>query len=252
MKVSIITVSYNSKKTIQDTIDSVKSQSYSNIEYIVVDGNSNDGTKKIINSNKEFISKIIIEKDKGIYDAMNKGISLATGDIVGILNSDDVYFNNKVISEVVRKFKSDSSNEIVYGNIQYVSEDLKKVVRTWVSSNYVSDSFKKGWHPPHPGFFVKKELYTLFGNFDLRFNIAADFDLMLRFMEVHKAKSKFLDLILTKMRIGGESNKSISNIIKGNKQVINSFKKYNIKPSKIYTLRRIFPKILELMKISKK
>jgi len=247
LKISIITVSYNSEETIQDTFDSIRNQTYNNIEYIVIDGASSDKTVKIIKDNDDIIDKWISETDKGIYDAMNKGISISTGDYVGILNSDDVYINNNVISDVMLNFKR-KNTDIVYGNILYVSHDLKKIIRYWKSSGYVYGSFRKGWHPPHPAFFCKRSLYNSHGDFDLELRVAADFDLMLRFFEVHKCSSFHIDKYLTKMRIGGESNNSIKNIIKGNKDVLRSFKKYSISPYPFYPIFRLLPKIREFFR----
>ena len=247
MKISIITVAFNSGLTIKDTFNSIRSQDYDNIEYIVIDGNSSDDTVDIIKSNEDIIYKWISENDKGIYDAMNKGISLATGDVVGILNSDDVYFEPQSISLVMNEFLN-NENDIVYGNINYVSKDLNSIIRTWRSSKYKMGSFKYGWHPPHPSFFVKKTLYNKYGTYDLDLSVAADFDVMLRFLEKHNAKSKFIDRVITKMRIGGESNRSIKNILMGRKNIKDSFIKNNIKPYPLYTLFRYLPKIFEFFK----
>tara|TARA_B100001057_G_scaffold186294_1_gene187093 strand:- start:14520 stop:15287 length:768 start_codon:yes stop_codon:yes gene_type:complete len=246
--ISIITVSFNSSKTIQDTFDSIGSQSYERIEYIVVDGNSSDGTKDIIEENLKIISKKVSEPDKGIYDAMNKGISMCSGEIIGILNSDDVYSNNKVISEVVNAFTL-TNTDLVYGNIDYVSEDLKRIIRKWRSSPFKKKAFTKGWHPPHPAFFVKRKVYEEIGTYDLALNIAADFEFMYRAIEIHSYKSFFINKVLTKMRVGGESNRSIKNILKGNSQVRKSFLKHGVYVnSVIYTIRRLIPKILEYFK----
>ena len=247
MKISIITVAFNSGLTIKDTFDSIRSQDYDNIEYIVIDGNSSDETVDLIKSNEDIIHKWISENDKGIYDAMNKGISLATGDIVGILNSDDVYFEPQSISLVMNEFLN-KENDIVYGNINYVSKDLSNIIRKWRSSKYKLGRFKYGWHPPHPSFFVKKNLYTKYGTYDLDLSVAADFDVMLRFLEKHKAKSKFIDRVITKMRIGGESNRSIKNILMGRKNIKDSFIKNNIKPYPLYTFFRFLPKFFEFFK----
>ena len=248
MKISIITVSYNSESTILDTINSVNNQDYPHIEHVFIDGKSSDKTLQIINNNSSRDNVIISENDKGIYDAMNKGISHSSGEIIGILNSDDLYSSNTVISEIIKSFKS-SGKEIVYGNINYVNkEDTKKVIRKWRSSIYKNESFKKGWHPPHPSFFVKKELYTNYGNFDTNLKIAADFDIMYRFIEVKKSSTFFLDRFIVNMRVGGESNRSILNIYKGNKDVIKSFKKYNTKPHFLYVLYRLIPKLKQFFK----
>lgn len=247
MKISIITVAFNSGLTIQDTFDSIKCQDYDNIEYIVIDGNSSDNTVDIIKQNQDIICKWVSEKDKGIYDAMNKGISFATGDIVGILNSDDVYFESKSISYIMKEFINNEI-DIVYGNINYVSKDLNQIIRKWRSSKYKSGSFKYGWHPPHPSFFVRKKLYDKYGNYDLNLSVAADFDVMLRFLEKHHLKSIFIDRVITKMRIGGESNRSIKNIMMGRKNIKDSFTKNKIKPYPFYTVLRFLPKIFEFFK----
>jgi glycosyltransferase involved in cell wall biosynthesis len=158
VKISIITVVYNNKDTIKDAIESVLNQTYKNIEYIIIDGGSTDGTIDIIKSYRDKIDKFISEKDNGIYDAMNKGLKLASGDIVGILNSDDIYFNENVILNVVAKFE-ESKTDSIYGDLYYVDEnDLQKIQRYWKSSEFKEGSFAKGWHPPHPTFFVKKEV----------------------------------------------------------------------------------------------
>jgi len=225
MKVSIITVSYNSDKTIKDTFDSIRNQTYKNIEYIVIDGNSTDNSISIFQDNSDIISILTVEKDNGIYDAMNKGIQKATGEIIGILNSDDVYFNNEVIDIVVEVFQNDKT-DIVYGDIQYVSNDLSSVIRNWKSSSYIKGEFKKGWQPPHPAFFVKKNIYDKIGKFDLNFDISADFDFMFRALEIGDFKSKYISKIFTKMRIGGKSNNSVKNILRGNQQILKSFKKH--------------------------
>ena len=189
MKISIITVCFNAVSTIKDTIDSVLNQNYPEIEYIIVDGASTDGTVEIIRSYGNRIAKFISEPDEGIYDAMNKGISLASGNIVAILNADDFYINSQVISKVVKAFR-ESGADIVYGDIVIVHpENTEKVVRYWKAGKYRPGSFKWGWHPPHPAFFVKRKIYEKYGVFDLEFKrVAADFEIMARFMERYRVK----------------------------------------------------------------
>lgn len=243
MKISIITVSYNSAATIKDTIESIESQDYSNIEYIIVDGGSKDGTLDIIEEYSNVITKSVSEPDKGIYDAMNKGIQMASGEVIAILNSDDFYLRNNTISQVMDCFLKTNS-DIVYSNINYVDQfDTSKVVRKWRCTKYIKGAFRKGWHPAHPGFFVKRDLYNIHGAFDLSLRIAADFDIMYRLMEVHGAKSSFLDETTVGMRTGGESNQSLSNILKGNKDVIKSFAKYGNPIPFYYPIFRLLPKI---------
>ena len=177
MKISIITVVRNNASTIKDAIESVLSQKYHDIEYIIVDGCSTDGTLEIIQGYSTQITKIISESDKGIYDAMNKGISLASGDVIGILNSDDVYFDENVIGDVINTFEEKQIDSL-YGDLMYVEKnDLNKIVRYWKSSVFKVGSFSKGWHPPHPTFFTKKNIYEKYGLFDTNMRVSADFDL---------------------------------------------------------------------------
>jgi len=245
LKVSIVTITYNSEKTLDETIASVLSQSYKNIEYIIVDGNSSDKTIEIIKKYEDKISTFLSEPDNGIYDAMNKGLKLATGDVVGILNSDDVYFDHKVIEKVVEDFK-----ESIYGDLYYVEENnLDKVSRYWKSSSFKQGSFKKGWHPAHPTFFVKREVYKKYGYFDLNMKVSADFELMLRFLEKYAISTSYLSEVLVKMRLGGESNSSIQNIIKGNKSILKAFEKNGIEVNKFsYLFYRFVPKIIQVLK----
>ncbi len=248
MKVSIVTVVYNNEKTIRDAIDSIQSQSYKNIEHIIIDGKSTDGTIDIIKSYGSKIAKLVSEKDNGIYDAMNKGLSLATGNIVGILNSDDIYADKNVISRVVEEFTK-TNVDSVFADLDYVDQyDISKIVRKWRSSEFVQGSFVKGWHPAHPTFFVKKELYKKYGTFDLDFQVSADFELMLRFLERNHISSSYIPHVLVKMRNGGESNANIKNILLGNKHIRDAFAKNNIKVSKFYTPRRLLSKIWQRIK----
>lgn len=249
MKVSIITPTFNSSATISETIKSIAKQTYKNIEHIIIDGKSTDNTIEIINNvSKSLSTKIVSENDNGIYDAMNKGIKMCTGEIVGILNSDDVFFCENTLCEIVKAFKTNTTN-IVYGNINYVDKyNLSKVIRNWKSSSYKLNSFKKGWHPPHPSFFVKRELYENHGGFDTDLKIAADFDIMYRFMEIKKEPSLYIDKYIVNMRTGGESNRSINNIINGNKDVLQSFKKYNSKRHPLYIFLRLLPKLKQYLK----
>ena len=180
MKVSIITSVYNNEKTIEDAIKSVLSQTYPNIEYIVVDGASKDGTIDVIKKYEDKISTFVSERDKGIYDGLNKGVSLATGDIIAFLHSDDIYENENIITEVVEHFKSTNTDSI-YGDLVYVDkEDTSKIFRYWQSGEYTFKKLSNGWMPPHPTFFVKKEFYDKYGKVDLDFVIAA-VQLQLRF-----------------------------------------------------------------------
>ena len=216
MKISIITVVYNNKELIAACIESVLSQSYQYLEYIIIDGGSTDGTIDIIKSYGSKISKFISEKDEGIYDAMNKGILLATGDVIGFLNSDDLYSHNNVVKSVMDIFK-EKRIDSVFGDLIYVSKnDTQKIVRYWKSCPYKEGAFSRGWYPAHPTFFVRSDVYKNFGLFKLKYKIAADYELMLRFFEIYKISSEYLDQILVKMRLGGASNKNIMSVIRLN------------------------------------
>ena len=229
MKISIITVSFNSASTIEDTLKSVISQDYKNIEYIIIDGGSTDGTLDIINQYKNNIKTIVSEPDKGIYDAMNKGIELSSGDVVGILNSDDIYENNKVLSLVNDAFTINV--DAVYGDIEYVDRlNLKKRLRLWKAGEFKSNSFKWGWMPPHPGFFIKKSKYNEFGTYQLDLGSSADYELMLRMIAKRKIKLKYIPEIITKMRMGGVSNKSVKNRVQENKNDRLAWKVNDLKP----------------------
>jgi len=228
MKVSIITSVYNNEKTIEDAVKSVLSQTYPNIEYIVVDGASKDNTVSVIKKYQDKISTFVSERDKGIYDGLNKGVSLATGDVIAFLHSDDIYADENIISEVVEHFKKTNTDSI-YGDLVYVDkEDTSKIFRYWQSGEY---SFKKlcnGWMPPHPTFFVKKEFYDKYGKFDLDFGIAADYDFMLRMLGKYKITTSYLPKVLYKMRVGGASNRSLKNIIQKSREDIKALKNNNI------------------------
>ena len=235
-RVSIVTVSLNSAETIAETIESVLSQSYPHIEYIVIDGASTDKTMDIVHRYADQIDKRVSEPDKGIYDAMNKGIRLASGDIVGILNADDTYDTEKVIEKVVEKMKQ-SGADCLWGNLVYVDrKDTRRIVRNWVSSEYKKGCFQKGWHPPHPTFFVKKSLYDRYGLYDLSLPVAADYELMLRFLEKYKVKSCYIPENLIKMKTGGASSKAIARIFKIN---MDCYRAWKINALKINPLRII-------------
>ncbi len=235
MKVSIITISYNSAETIEDTIKSVVSQDYPNIEYIIIDGASKDATLSIVDKYKDKIAKVISEKDKGIYDAMNKGVQNATGDIIGILNSDDYYYDTTVISEVVRLFEQEKTDGL-YADLVYVDRaDSEKIIRYWKSGKYTLGKFLKGWMPPHPTFFVKKEVYTHFGLYNTDLRSAADYEFMLRVIHKHKISLTYMPRVLTKMRVGGMSNVSLKNRWRANMEDRRAWKINGIKP-RWYTL----------------
>ena len=218
LKISIITVSFNSVITIRDTIESILSQDYKNIEYIIIDACSKDGTLDIIEEYKERISFFISESDNGIYDGMNKGIAAATGDIVGILNSDDFYPNSFVISNVARTFEKQAC-DAVYGDLVYVKFfNIDKIIRYWQSGQYTVKKVKNGWMLPHPTFFVRKYLYDKYGYYNTDLKTAADYEMILKLLYKYNIKVFYIPMILVKMRMGGASNSSILNRIRANKE----------------------------------
>jgi len=243
LKVSVITVCYNSADTIESTIQSVLSQDYPAIEYLIIDGKSSDATLRMVDKYKSGISTILSEKDNGIYDALNKGIALTTGDIVAILHADDFYSASTVISDVVRIFESNNC-DCVYGDLQYVDRFNTDVVkRNWISGNYVKENFLKGWMPPHPAFFVKKECYLKFGTFNLSLKSAADYELMLRFLYRYNCKASYLPKTLVKMRVGGKSNITLANRIKANREDKRAWILNDLKPGMFTFIRKPLSKL---------
>ena len=245
MKFSILIPTFNSAKTIQDTIDSIKLQKFTSYEVIVIDNNSTDHTIQILKKNKLPNIKFIIEKDEGIYDAINKGILNARGDIISLLHSDDIYYNSsalQIISEIFDQKKID----IVYGDLVYVKKNnLNKIIRYWKCSSFYPGRFLKGWHPPHPTFFVKKKIYNKYGLYKNHIGNSADVELMYRFLEINKISSFYLNKILIKMRYGGKSNKKLSSILSQNLAVVNFL---GINKSLIKVLLFFFYKIINRSK----
>ena len=243
MRISIITATYNSAATVTDTLQSVRSQDYKNIEHLIIDGASTDNTLALVDGFPH-VAKVISEKDKGIYDAMNKGISLAGGEIVGILNSDDVYYNNEVISKVMKAFE-DASVDAVYGDLQYVKQhDLNKVTRNWHSGAFSRKKFYFGWMPPHPTFFVRKKVYDEIGKFDLSLRSSADYEFMLRALFKYHYKPYYIPDVFVKMRVGGISNATLKHRLRANAEDRQAWRINNLKPF-IFTvplkpLRKIF------------
>jgi glycosyltransferase involved in cell wall biosynthesis len=235
VKVSIITVTYNSAATLEQTILSVINQNYKDLEYIIVDGCSTDETLNIISKYKSSIAKVISEKDKGLYDAMNKGIAMASGDIIGILHSDDFYIHDKVIENYVNVFL-EKKCEAVYADLYYVGKnDTDKIIRKWKSGVYKENAFLNGWMPPHPTFFVKRDVYERYGKFNTELKSAADYELMLRFIHKHKIRLGYLAGFTVKMRTGGKSNASVQNRVNANIEDRRAWEMNGLKP-RFYTL----------------
>ena len=237
MKISIITVCLNNSDTIEDAICSIQSQDHTDKEHIVIDGGSTDGTIDIVNRYKDKIDLIISEPDNGIYDAMNKGIYHSSGDIVGILNADDVYADNNVLSSVANSLRNPKI-PICYGDLIYVfRKNSNKIVRYWKPFPNAQEILKKGDYPPHPTLFLRKEIYLRYGSFDLNFLMAADVELMVRLIGKYQLKSAYIPRILVKMKTGGESNKSFKNILLQNYWIYKAYKQ-NKMPFPIYFFLR--------------
>jgi glycosyltransferase involved in cell wall biosynthesis len=211
-KISLITVTRNAETTIQRCIESVLSQDYANVEYVVIDGLSTDGTLKIITQYEGRINHFVSEPDMGIYDAMNKGIKIATGDVVGILNADDCFADKTVLSAVAKAFINDEIDAL-YGNLEYVKPG-GSIMRKWRSGSYKVNSFNWGWMPPHPTFYCKRLIFNDLGCYDLGYGTAADYELMLRFMHLNKLRVCYLNKVMVKMNIGGASNETLNSRIK--------------------------------------
>mgnify|MGYP006077208445 CR=1 FL=1 len=248
MKVSVITVCYNSAATIEGTIQSVLGQSYPDIDYIIIDGESTDDTLKIIGKYKRDISTILSEKDKGMYDAINKGIQLCKGDIIAILNADDFYIDDKVIGEVVEKMQEEKADSL-YSDLYYVAaEDTNKVIRKWVSGKYSRRKFLYGWMPPHPTFFVKRTAYEKYGNFNLSLKSASDYELMLRLLFKNKLSTCYISRPLVRMRVGGMSNSSLKNRVKANKEDRKAWIMNGLTPKSYTLLFKPLRKIIQYVK----
>lgn len=251
MKISIITATYNRADTIRDTIESIIGQSYKDWEHIIIDGASTDKTLEVINEYKDQYNgrlKLISEKDQGIYDAMNKGINLASGDIIGILNSDDLYFNTDVLNNINNVFIKEDTDAIYGGLVVTAHDNLNKIIRIKKGSKYPKGGFNSGWHPAHPTFYVKKDVYKKYGDFDLDFGTASDMELMMRIIDKHKIKTTFIPKLLVKMRFGGASNRSLKALIKSNNQVIRAFEKNGLPKPHFYIIKKLTPKIIETIK----
>ena len=245
MKVTIITVSYNSEKYIERCIKSVLNQDYKNVEYIIIDGNSTDNTIDIINKFRSSISVFISEPDNGLYEAMNKGINLASGDLIGILNSDDFFFNNETITNVVN-FHDLNNIDASVGNILQCNSS-NKIIRRYSSKNWKPIFLKYGFMPPHPAIFIKNEIYKKFNKYDINLKISADYDLITRFFLLNKIKWKYSNLTTTVMQSGGLSSSGFKSYNIISHEIIDILKKYNISHNKYIIKIRVLWKALQYL-----
>lgn len=253
MRFSIITVTWNSDKTVEDTIKSVLCQTYKNYEYLIIDGLSKDTTLDIARKYEPLFEgrmKIYSEKDKGIYDAMNKGFQKATGDVLMLINSDDLFSRPDALQLVIDEFLKNPEIDGVYADLNYVSQNnVDNIVRVWKTGK--QKPMRYGWLPAHPTFYVKREIYKKYGYFNLSYPLAADFELMLRFIEKYKVRLTYLPLSLVKMRLGGTTSRSIQNIYKQDVETIRAFKENGLSGGNIfYLFFRYLPKIMQFFRKS--
>lgn len=250
MKVSVITVCYNSDATIRDTIESVLSQTYHDIQYIIVDGGSTDGTMAIINDYKDKISNIISEKDKGIYDAMNKGVVQATGDVIGILNSDDFFADETIIQMVVDTFLSTPKLDLVYGDVVFVDpQNLAKPTRYYRASHFKPWKLRFGWMPPHPATFIKSQCYERVGRYSLDYSIASDYELFVRMLLVGHATSQWLGRNCVVMREGGISTQGFKSRLLLNQEIVRACKSNGIYTNLFLVLTKVPFKLIEWVRL---
>lgn len=229
MKISVVTVTWNSAATVADTLRSVNTQTHPDVEHIVIDGGSTDATLDIVRSEGRRVSTLVSEPDRGIYDAMNKGLRLATGEVVGLINSDDFLAGDDILATVVATFAADPTLEAVYGDLCYVSPaDTQRVVRYWRSSPFRPGLFAQGWAPPHPTLYVRRSVYDRLGGFDLTYPLAADLELMARFLEVHRVRAVHVPKVFVRMRTGGATNKNLGNVMRQNCEIWQALTKHGL------------------------
>ncbi len=248
MKISIITASYNSAATIADTLRSVAGQSYRNIEHIVIDGASTDNTLQIVNSVGGPAVRVVSEPDKGIYDAMNKGLALATGDVVGLLNSDDCYADANVLERVANAMRNPLV-DACFGDLEFVDQqDMSRVLRYWKPGPHTVGACSKGWMPPHPTFYVRRQAYERHGGFDLAFPMAADFEMSLRLLDVVKLKSVYIPEVLVRMRTGGASNRGFASVVRNNRETAKACIKHGFSGGVRFLTSRMLLKLPEVFR----
>lgn len=241
LKISVVTPVQNAVDTISDTLDSVEAQGHADVEHIVIDGGSTDGTLDVLRTREAIC--VVSEPDEGLYHAMNKGIALAAGEVIGILNADDVYANDKVLERVAETIR-EQAVESCYSDLVYVDRyDMEKVVRYWTSNTFVPGSFRRGWLPAHPTFFVHRGVYERFGSFDLDYKIQSDFELTMRFLEVNGISSHYVPEIWVRMRMGGHTNKSLVNVLKGNLESYRACKKHGMGVGPMFFVTKIAQRV---------
>lgn len=243
MKVSIITVVFNAVDTLTDTIASVSAQTYPDIEHIVIDGGSTDGTVQVIERNQNKFSHWVSEADEGIYHAMNKGIQMASGEVIGFLNADDVYQNSNAVAAIAACF-ADQSVQACYADLVYVDrDDLNKVIRYWRSQPYQAGLVERGWMPAHPTFFLRKSVYQRYGGFNQRLKYQSDFEFTARILAIHGVSAQYLPKVIVRMRIGGATNNSWHNILKGNLESYRACRELGLKLTPLYFFTKFMMRV---------
>lgn len=250
MKISVITPTYNSESVIKDCIESVANQSYKNFEHLVIDGASTDRTLQILQEYQNHLTVLLSQPDHGIYDAMNKGINLATGSVIGFLNSDDFYINNNILTKVADIFIEDTLLDACYADLLYTDKlDTSRIVRYYKSKKFVPGAFAKGWCPPHPTFFLRRSVFERFGYFNLNYSIAADVELMMRLLEINNIRVRYVPELWVKMRMGGVTNKNLKNICNQNQEVLRALRSHRLPTNIIlFFLFKIFRRAMEFFR----
>ncbi len=247
MKISVLTVALNVAGTIEDTLRSVGSQTHPDVEHVIVDGASTDDTLGVIERFPGYDPKVYSEPDDGLYDAMNKGLDLVTGDVVGTLNADDMHFDEHVLARVAKAFE-DPDLDACWGDMQLMDfNDMYKLRRYWKSSPYKPGRFSRGWVPPHPAFYARAELYREM-KFDLSYKVAADFEMLLRMIEIHKAKTAYIPATLSRFRLGGVSNRSFGNVSQGNREILRALKTHSVPISPLWPVTKFSEKLLQFLR----
>lgn len=228
MKISVITAVYNRVATIGETLASVQSQTYHNIQHVLQDGGSTDGTLDILKHHSDPRMTLLSERDDGIYDAINRGKARATGDVVGLMHSDDMFAHDGVLEQVAKAF-ADPDIDCAYGDLQYVaSDDTSRVIRHWRSGTYTRSMLARGWMPPHPTFYIRRSLLEKYGAYDTTFQISADYDAMLRWLWTHNLRPAYIPEVMVKMRVGGESNRSFGRIVQKSREDYRALRRNNV------------------------
>jgi glycosyltransferase involved in cell wall biosynthesis len=248
MKLTVVTVCRNARATIAEAVDSVHRQTHSDVEHIVIDGASTDGTLQILQSRRERIAKLVSEPDEGLYFAMNKGIAAATGDYLGFLNSDDVYQDERVLERIAAALGT-GEWDACHGDLVYVHHaDPARVTRYWKSKSYVPGMFEAGWHPAHPTLFVRTALLRELGGFDTHFRYHADFDLMVRLFIDRKIASTYIPEVLVRMRSGGHTNRSLRNVCRGNRESWIIARRYGVAASPFWIVKKLAYRVRQFLR----